>query len=73
MEVARSVYQFEKDEPVDSDTFNFPVYIGYLFYNGFDKLGVELPWTRMEKYHRALKAVRTEIDIRLILKKILYF
>lgn len=58
LEVARSVYQFEKDDPVDSDTFNFPVYIGYLFYNGFDKLGVGLPWVRMEKYHRALKAVR---------------
>lgn len=39
---------------------------------GFDKFGIQLPWKRMAAYHRSLEEVRKQMDIRLIMKKILY-
>ena len=38
----------------------------------FDKFGISLSWKRMETYHNSLEEVRKQMDIRLIMKKILY-
>ena len=72
LQLTRSLYYHEKNEPIDADGFNFLVYLGYLVYNGFYKIGIDLPWERMRKYHYALNESRKQLDIRLVLKKMLY-
>ena len=66
------MYYYEKNKPLDSDGFNFFIYLGYLIFNVCDKVGVSLNWERMKIYHRSLHETRKQMDVRLIMKKILY-
>jgi hypothetical protein len=43
-----------------------------MIFMGFDKLGIELSWPKFQRYHRFLEEVRKQMDMRLIMKKILY-
>lgn len=54
------------------DGFHFFVYLGYMVYLLFTKVKIELPWERMQKYHHSLVEVRKQMDVRIIMKKILY-
>ena len=72
LEIAKHLYYYRKEEPLDSDGFNFFVYLGYIVYLLFSKVGVDLAWERMRKYHHSLEEVRKQMDIRIIMKKILY-
>lgn len=38
----------------------------------FETFCIKLPWKRMEVYFRSLEEVRKQMDIRLVMKKILY-
>ena len=72
LDIAKHLYHYKKDEPLDADGFNFIVYLGYMVYLFFSKIGVDLPWERMRKYHHSLEEVRKQMDVRIIMKKILY-
>ena len=72
LDIAKSLYHYDKDETIDSDGFHFFTFLGYIVYLGFNKIGVSLNWQRMQIYHRSLEEVRQQLDVRLIMKKILY-
>ena len=72
LEIAKNLYYYEKNQPLDSDGFHFFAYLGYLIYNLFEKVGIDLPWKKMRTYHHSLVEVRKQMDVRFVMKKILY-
>lgn len=70
--MAKNLFHYEKYEPIKSEDFNFVVFLGFAFYYFLTKLKIRLPWRRMEMYERSLEEVRKQMDIRLVMKKILY-
>lgn len=45
-----SLYYYDKQDPLDSNRFNFVTFIGYVFYELFKALGCKLDWNIMKKY-----------------------
>ena len=72
IEMAKNLFHYDKNEPLKSDQFNFIVFLGFIFYFFLTKIKIRLPWRRMEMYERSLEEVRKQMDIRLVMKKILY-
>ena len=72
LEMANNLYHYEKEKPIDSDGFNFFVFLGYLVYLCFTKVGISLPWKTMAVYHHSLEETRKQMDIRLIMKKLVF-
>ncbi len=72
MEIAKNLYHYDRNVPLKSDDFNFLIFLGYLIYAFFETICIKLPWKRMEVYFRSLEEVRKQMDIRLVMKKVLY-
>lgn len=72
LEIAKTLYHYNKNEPLKSDQFNIFVFLGYLIYAFFETICIKLPWNRMKVYFHSLEEVRKQMDIRLVMKKVLY-
>lgn len=72
LELIRSTYYFDKNDPYDANQFNFFFFLGYLVFCFFDMIGIKLNWPRYQRFDRLIEEGKTHLDIRLILKKIVY-
>ena len=71
LEVAQNMYR-SGDGETNSDHFNILTYLGYVVFIGCKKIGCELQWEKMKEYHRMVEEARKQMDVRLILQRILY-
>jgi hypothetical protein len=44
----------------------------YLIFLLFDKIGIELNWKKYKRFHKFLEDGRKQLDMRLVLRKIMY-
>jgi hypothetical protein len=56
-----------------SENFNFIVFIGYLIFMFFSKVGLMLNWTTMRKYHQCRTECEKQLDVDLLFKKVAHF
>ena len=70
IDIAQHLYKCDKDSSINSGNFNIFFYLGYLIYLAFSKFSINLPWKRMQIYHRSIEEVRKQMDIKYVFKKL---
>jgi hypothetical protein len=71
LELTKQCYYCDKNEPFDSNFFNFLRFIPFVIYRFLEKFNFKPDWPDYAKMNDFMEAGRKQLDIRLITKKIL--
>lgn len=72
IEITRSAFYYDKNDPFDGKQFNLLVFFVYVIFEFLDRFGITLPWQRFQRLHRFLEEGKKQLDMKLIMNKILY-
>lgn len=72
IEMGDRLYYYDKQDPLDSDKFNFFTFIGYIFYELIKAIGCKPDWNLMKKYGECREEIQKQFDICFLMKRIIF-
>jgi len=72
IDVGAHLYNYEKDEPIEPNNFNFLVYLAYSAYLGLSMLGINIEWNYMKKFDQCRDEIQKQFDVRFLFERIIF-